>query len=103
MLQPQYFGAPGHCFDINGDWWHKPGSCEMCGESEYSQLLRIRELIQLWMDKQGHDSCWYYPDIFEQIRDVLNMKMDNKANISRAEFEEGCRRYQKELYERVQS
>ncbi len=23
-------GAPGHCFDIDGDWWHEPGSCRHC-------------------------------------------------------------------------
>lgn len=20
-------GVPGHCFDIEGDWWHEPGKC----------------------------------------------------------------------------
>ena len=23
-------GAPGVCFDIDGDWWHTPGSCPQC-------------------------------------------------------------------------
>lgn len=23
-------GAPGYCFDIDGEWWHKPGSCRYC-------------------------------------------------------------------------
>lgn len=25
--EPREFGIPGHCFDIDGDWWHDPGSC----------------------------------------------------------------------------
>ena len=28
-LRPQY-GKPGYCFDINGEWWHAPGSCPNC-------------------------------------------------------------------------
>ena len=23
----RYFGAPGHCFNIDGEWWHDPGTC----------------------------------------------------------------------------
>ncbi len=23
----RYFGRPGHCFDIDGGWWHEPGTC----------------------------------------------------------------------------
>ena len=23
-------GAPGYCWNIDGEWWHAPGSCEFC-------------------------------------------------------------------------
>lgn len=26
--EPQYFGQPGHCFNIDGEWWHDPGTCK---------------------------------------------------------------------------
>ncbi len=26
--EKEYFGCPGHCFDIDGDLWHEPGSCK---------------------------------------------------------------------------
>ena len=26
MAEVEYFGVPGTCFDIDGDWWHEPGS-----------------------------------------------------------------------------
>lgn len=25
--EPRYFGQPGHCYSIDGDWWHEPGKC----------------------------------------------------------------------------
>lgn len=25
-----YFGVPGHCYSIDGDWWHEPGACRWC-------------------------------------------------------------------------
>lgn len=24
-----YFGIPGVCFDVDGDWWHEPGSVKV--------------------------------------------------------------------------
>lgn len=32
-------GAPGICFDINGDWWHARGSCRYCRPAS-SHLVR---------------------------------------------------------------
>ena len=26
MAEERYFGAPGVCYDIDGNWWHEPGS-----------------------------------------------------------------------------
>ena len=25
--EKEYFGIPGHCFDIDGYLWHDPGTC----------------------------------------------------------------------------
>lgn len=26
-----------------------------------------KKIIQEWLDKQGHDRCWYYPDLFMKL------------------------------------
>ena len=26
--ETEYYGIPGHCFDIDGDRWHEPGECK---------------------------------------------------------------------------
>ena len=25
--ETRYFGQPRHCFTIDGEWWHEPGTC----------------------------------------------------------------------------
>ncbi len=58
-----------------------------------------RELIQTWTDKQGHDRCWYYPELFERLKKLYDIRPRiDPALPPRAEFEEGCRRYQTEEY-----
>lgn len=65
--------------------------CEKCDE--------VKRLVEEWANKQGHDRCWYYPDIFRQIADTLGVNLNiEPAMPPRPEFEEGCRRYQEEEY-----
>ncbi|MFO0705103.1 MAG: hypothetical protein U0517_04065 [Candidatus Andersenbacteria bacterium] len=37
-------------------------------------LKFIKLAVQIWIDKQGHDRCWYYPEIFAVIVDALGIK-----------------------------
>lgn len=62
------------------------------------QLFRIKQAIKKWIDKQGHDKCWYYPEIFKEISDILEIKTDKNIEIPEEEFELGCKNYQDELY-----
>lgn len=58
----------------------------------------IKKEVQDWRDKQGHDKCWYYPEIFEKIISILNL--ENIANTlpTEPEFERGCEKYRREIY-----
>lgn len=63
------------------------------------QLAHVRSIVQAWLDKQGHERCWYYPELFEELATVLDVKQTVPSALPpRAEFEAGCRRYQENEY-----
>lgn len=62
------------------------------------KLNAIRLLVNDWLGKQGHDACWYYPDVFRQIASVLGIEAPPVGLPPRCEFESGCKRYQDEVY-----
>jgi len=58
-----------------------------------------RETQAKWIDKQGHDRCWYYPDIFRQLCELFDVKITVNPNLPPCkEFKAGCERYQEEEY-----
>ncbi len=61
-----------------------------------------RAALQEWVHQQGHDRCWYYPDIFKRLAEILGVEASkNPALPSLEEFKQGCRRYQEEEYRTV--
>ncbi|TMJ00858.1 MAG: hypothetical protein E6G97_18155 [Alphaproteobacteria bacterium] len=65
-------------------------------------LAQARALLQGWVDKQAHDRCWYYPDVFRELAALLGVKTTVPGGLPpRPEFEDGCRRYQDEEYNRT--
>jgi len=63
------------------------------------KLEQIRQVILEWDGKTGHDRCWYYPDLFKKIADILDIKLTQTPALpSRGEFEDGCRQYQDEEF-----
>ena len=65
--------------------------CEKCESA--------RAILSGWADKQGHDRCWYYPDLFRELCRALGVPEPAGSGLPPlAEFEEGCRRYQGEEY-----
>lgn len=62
------------------------------------QNQQIKDVVQDWLDKQGHERCWYYPDLFKKIMDILEIKVPEPQLPPRQEFEEGCRRFQNQEY-----
>lgn len=65
--------------------------CEKCDEG--------KRLIQEWVDKQGHERCWYYPDLFNRLAKLFDVQPSVEPCLPpRPEFELGCCRYQDEEY-----
>jgi hypothetical protein len=65
--------------------------CPTCTETQ--------ALIQEWLDRQGHDRCWYYPEVFSKLAALFGLGAKKPPRLPpRAEFEEGCRRYQAEEF-----
>lgn len=62
-------------------------------------LAQVRRLVQEWLDKQGHDRCWYYPEIFTELARALDLRGVKPPQLpTLAEFKAGCERYQREQY-----
>ncbi len=67
--------------------------------TDTEKLAAIERIVQEWTDKQGHDRCWYYPELYRRIADVLGIEQKLPPSLPpRTEFEHGCRRYQDEEY-----
>jgi len=61
-----------------------------------------KTIIQEWIDKQGHDRCWYYPELFNKLVKVFEINLSKKPNLPPLEeFKKGCERYQKEEYSEI--
>lgn len=65
--------------------------CDVCDQ--------VKAITQEWADKQGHERCHYYPELFRRLAEVLGVKSQFDPCLPlRPEFEKGCRRYQDEEY-----
>ena len=63
------------------------------------KIEETRTIIQEWLDKQGHERCWYYPDLFNKLAKVLEIKPTKNPSLPlKEEFKKGCERYQEEEY-----
>ena len=71
--------------------------------TDAEKLTAIEAAVVEWMQKQGHDRCWYYPEIFQRILDVLELTEaappQYATRLTKTEFEAGCRRYAADLYD----
>lgn len=64
------------------------------------KLNNIKTVLKSWFLKEGHEKCWYYPDIFNKIVSILDIDLSRFwYNVpSKEDFCRGCERYQKDLY-----
>ena len=100
----------------------KPGLCWICGQAlphdcvggahpqpcwqeawnggpHGKKLTEVGTIVQTWLDKQGHERCWYYPELFSQLAAALGLQATVASALPlQAEFVEGCKRYQAEQY-----
>ncbi len=67
-------------------------------ERKYNEA---RSIIQEWISKQGHDRCWYYPDLFRKLAKIFEIESSKELNLPPLEeFKKGCEKYQKEEYKK---
>ena len=58
-----------------------------------------KEIIQQWTDKQGHERCWYYPELFRKLIGLFEITPSKVPLLPPLEeFKRGCERFQKEEY-----
>jgi len=58
-----------------------------------------RAVVQEFVDKQEHERCWYYPELFDRLTKIFGIAPTRNPELpSREEFERGCSRYQAEQY-----
>lgn len=91
-------------FDPNQHIEHiSPAEAKQRILSRYGEFVdKARSLIQSWLDKQGHDRCWYYPEIFRELADLFGIKPTVDPQLPSVEaFQGGCQRYQAEQYGKV--
>ncbi len=63
------------------------------------KYLEAKKVLQGWTDKQEHDRCWYYPDLFRKLIDIFEIKPSKEARLPPLEeFKRGCEKYQREEY-----
>lgn len=58
-----------------------------------------REFIQEWIDKQGYDRCWHYPELFRRLAYLFEVRPTHELKLPpKEEFKKGCEKYQDEAY-----
>ncbi len=72
--------------------------------NEKEQLEEVKKIVQESIEKQGHERCWYHPDLFQRLIEVLEVKPMGKPSLPpRKEFEQGCKKYQDEQYKETKT
>ena len=57
------------------------------------KLEEIKLIVQEWVDKQGHDRCWYYPALFRKLVEILEINSNKESSLPPLEeFKKGCER-----------
>lgn len=67
--------------------------------NDNEKIIRAKQILQEWVNQQGHERCWYYPDVFNKLSTLFDIRMTKTPSLPPLkEFEEGCRKYQMEEY-----
>ena len=75
------------------------GKARSMDDSE--KISQARKTIEEWIDKQSHDRCWYYPDLFNKLAELFEIKPTKSPSLPPLEeFKVGCEKYQEEEYKK---
>ena len=65
-------------------------------EKKYNEA---KQVVQEWADMQGHDRCWWHPDLFKRLMKIFEINPSRDPALPPLEeFKRGCEQYQKEQY-----
>ena len=67
-------------------------------KSHQEKYNAAKEVLQDWVDKQGQERCWYYPDKFTELAEILDVPITKVPPPSVPQLRRLCRRYQDEQY-----
>ncbi len=85
-------------FDAHGLRRELAASERLLGRREV-EASEVRQIVQSWLDKQGHDRCWYYPELFRELASALGLRPKVSPGLPTLdEFRAGCERFQREEY-----
>lgn len=63
------------------------------------KVADAKKIIKEWADKQSHDRCWYYPDLFRRLATLFDINLETNPSLPPLEeFKKGCEKYQQEEY-----
>jgi transcriptional regulator with XRE-family HTH domain len=63
------------------------------------RLEMAKTVLAEWQNQQGHNACWYYPDVFNSLCAILGVESKQPKSLPpEEEFKRGCRRYRREIY-----
>lgn len=68
-------------------------------DSEKVEL--VKKTVEKWAGEQGHNQCWYYPEVLREIATIVDARTNIEPNLPQLnEFlgREGCRRYAMEIF-----
>lgn len=72
---------------------------QILGFIQAIKIEKARKALIKWQDTQRHDKCWYYPDIFNELCQILDVEYKTPKSLPPyKEFTEGCKKYQYEVY-----
>ncbi|MBI4174167.1 MAG: hypothetical protein HY517_00855 [Candidatus Aenigmarchaeota archaeon] len=59
-----------------------------------------KKVVQEFADMQGHDRCWWHPDLLNRLAEIFEIKSLKDLELPPLEeFKRGCEQYQREQYE----
>ena len=68
-------------------------------ENDITAVHEARHALRRWAEHQGHDRCWWHPDILCVLATILGVSIPEPRLPPREEFRTACARYETAQYE----
>lgn len=73
---------------------------QVCYSCLKDKQERVTAVIIEWKQKQGHDRCHYFPELFNRIAEILDLDVRETEDDlpPEEEFQHECDKFRKKLY-----